>query len=173
MKADVSQVDPLEYNLATRVNIGDSLRRMAGMFPDRVAVVDGADRVTYAELNDSAEHVARALLDLGLPAQSPVAMLMMNSWRFLSTYYGCAKSGMVAMPVNIVLTAADQRWILADAEATVIVVDAMFAPRVAALLPDLPLVETVIVVGGAEPFEPSARRTGMRGLELPPICRSR
>lgn len=153
MKADVSQVDPLEYNLATRVNIGDSLRRISGMFPDRVAVVDGADRVTYAELNDSAEHVARALLDLGLPTQSPVAMLMMNSWRFLATYYGCAKSGMVAMPVNIVLTAADQRWILADAEATVIVVDAMFAPRVAALLPDLPLVETVIVVGGSEPFE--------------------
>ena len=105
MKADVSQVDPLEYNLATRVNIGDSLRRMAGMFPDRVAVVDGADRVTYAELNDSAEHVARALLDLGLPAQSPVAMLMMNSWRFLSTYYGCAKSGMVAMPARILRSA--------------------------------------------------------------------
>lgn len=76
---DLSQTDPLEYNLATRVNIGDALSRAATLFPDRVAVVSGADEITYRQLDDAAERLARSLLDLGLAPQTPLTIMMGNS----------------------------------------------------------------------------------------------
>ena len=68
MKPDLSLVDPLEYNLATRNNAGDVLVRSAALFPDRVAVVDGGREVTYRELAETADRLGHALLRLGLPA---------------------------------------------------------------------------------------------------------
>jgi len=102
MKPDMSGLSELEINLATRVSVGDALTRSARMFGARAAVLDRGTTVTYRDLDTAAESVGRALLDAGLERQQPVAMLMGNSWQFLATYFGCAKAGLVAMPVNLV-----------------------------------------------------------------------
>ncbi|MEO7131594.1 MAG: AMP-binding protein, partial [Dermatophilaceae bacterium] len=149
MKPDLSQTDPLEYNLATRVNIGDALSRAAALFPVRVAVVDGADDITYRQLDDAAERLARSLLDLGLAPQTPLTIMMGNSWRFLATYYACAKAGLVAMPVNYVLAPDDQRWILEDAGSRAVVVDAQLLPLLDKVLDGPELIDTIIVSGDA------------------------
>lgn len=44
MKSDVSLVDPLEYNLATRNAAGDMLLRVASVSPHRVAVIEKTHR---------------------------------------------------------------------------------------------------------------------------------
>ena len=147
MQPDMSRLSALEVNLATRVNIGDSLTRAATQFPGRISLIDQGEEITYAALNDASERVAAALLGLGLSHQEPVALVMGNSWRMLATYYGCAKAGLVAMPMNFLLAPYDQRWILDDSKARVIVVDAALVPTVEQVLTDAPGVETVIVVG--------------------------
>ncbi|WP_068403056.1 AMP-binding protein [Kribbia dieselivorans] len=149
MKPDLSLVDPLQYNLAGRVNLGDQLSRVALMFPDRIAVVDGDREVTYRELRDTAQACARGLLARGLQHQQPVSLLMGNSVDFLATFFGCATSGLVAMPVNVVLAPDDIAWILNDAESTTVVADAPLIPLLEAVLPNTPAIRTVIVRGEA------------------------
>ncbi|EQD46077.1 hypothetical protein B1B_12757, partial [mine drainage metagenome] len=55
MEPDLSGVDPLAHNLATRVCVGDALTRSASMFPERPAVVDRGTVVSYRELDGTAE----------------------------------------------------------------------------------------------------------------------
>jgi len=156
VKSDLSGVDSLEANLATRVSVGDALTRVARVFGDREAIFDRGTPITYARLDAAAESLGHALLDAGIERQQPVAMLMFDGWKLLATYFACAKSGLVAMPVNIVLTAADIEWILCDSGAAVVVAEAPFVPLLEAVLPKLDSVKTVIVVD-ADPGEIAGR----------------
>ena len=81
MRPDLSGVDPLAFNLATRLSVGDMLTRSAFQFPDRTAIVQGDEEITYARLDASAEAFGQGLLDTGLQRQEPVAFLLGNSCR--------------------------------------------------------------------------------------------
>ncbi len=126
MQPDLSRVDPLEYNLATRNNAGDVVVRTAALFPDRVAVVDQGREVTYRELAETIDRLGHGLLGLGLERGTPVALTMTNSWRVLATYFACARAGLVCMPLNFLLGLDDQRFILGDARPAALVTDAAF-----------------------------------------------
>ncbi len=152
MEPDLSGVDPLAHNLATRVCVGDALTRSASMFPERPAVVDRGTVVSYRELDGTAEALGRALLDRGVAPREPVALLMGNSWRMLATYFACAKAGVVAMPINVQLSPADIAWIIADAGARLVVVDAAFTSILASLGDSLS--EMSVVVVGADATAP-------------------
>lgn len=136
-------------------------------------MVDGDREVTYRDLEATAQACARGLLATGLEHQQPVTMLMGNSVDFLATFFGCATSGLVAMPVNVVLAPDDIAWILNDAESTTVIADAPFIPLLEAVLPHTPRITTVIVRGDA----PSAIAGGLCSpgpiSRLPPAGRSR
>jgi len=149
MRPDLSGIDPLQLNLATRLSVGDMLTRSAFQFPDRTAVADGTEEISYAGLDAAAEAFGRGLLDAGLQRQQPVCFLLGNSWRFVATFFGCAKAGLVALPVNLMLPADDVAWILGDSGARAVVADAAFVPILEQVLPDLPQVTTVVVTGEA------------------------
>jgi acyl-CoA synthetase (AMP-forming)/AMP-acid ligase II len=151
MKPDLSGLDPLQVNLATRVSVGDALGHSALMFADRAAVIDRGVEVSYQQLDSTAEALASSLLRLGCVYQSPVTMLMGNSWRFLATYFACAKAGLVAVPVNALLAPADIEWIINDSGSRVIIIDDAFAPLLERLLSTIPLVDTVVVAGDHVP----------------------
>ncbi|WP_338751670.1 AMP-binding protein [Janibacter alittae] len=159
MQPDLSLVDPLEYNLATRTNAGDVIIRSAAIFPDRVAIVDGDREVTYRELAETVDRLGHALLGLDLPAGSPVALTMMNSWRLLATYYACARAGLVCMPLNFLLAGEDQAWILQDATPRALVTDAAFRPLHEQVLPGVTSVEHVIVTDEESPQPVAGRST--------------
>ncbi|WP_242676578.1 AMP-binding protein [Rhodococcus sp. ABRD24] len=146
MESDLSGLDSLEVNLATRVSMGDALTRVARTFGAREAIVDRGQSITYSELNSAAEALGHAFLEGGIERQQPVAMLMLDGWKLLATYFACAKSALVAMPVNVALSADDIEWILRDAGATVVVVDPVFVPLLESMLPRLESVRMVVAV---------------------------
>ncbi len=149
MKPDLSGLDPLDVNLATRACVGDTIGRSAAMFPERIAIHDRGDSVTYRRLDEVAEALATSLQRIVGARQVPVTMLMGNSWQFFATYFACAKSSLVAMPVNVTLSPADIEWIITDAASPVVVVDGALVPLLDRLLANLTTVTTVVVVGDA------------------------
>ena len=158
MRPDLSGVDPLELNLATRFTVGDLLSRTTHLFPHRAAVVDAEGReVTYAELDGAAEAFGRGLLDAGVERQEPVGFLLGNSWRFVASFFGCAKAGLVALPVNLMLAPEDIAWVLGDSGTRTVVADAAFLPLLEAVLPGLPAVQRVVVVGDEVPADVAGR----------------
>jgi acyl-CoA synthetase (AMP-forming)/AMP-acid ligase II len=148
MKPDLSLVDPLDYNLATRLAVGDMLTRVSWLFPDRLAISEpDGDQISYRALNDASEAFGRSLIEQGLERQEPVAFLLSNSWRFLASFFGCAKAGLIACPINIQLDAETIAWILEDAAAAVIVIDRALVPALDNVLRQSKLIKLVVVVG--------------------------
>ncbi|WP_433187598.1 (2,3-dihydroxybenzoyl)adenylate synthase [Actinoallomurus sp. CA-150999] len=83
--------------------LGDLLRESAGRVPDVIALVDGAQRLSFAELADRADATAGRLLDLGLAAGDRIVVQLGNGWEFAVLTWACLRAGIVpvmALPAH-------------------------------------------------------------------------
>ncbi|GAA1422723.1 long-chain-fatty-acid--CoA ligase [Catellatospora coxensis] len=101
----------MTLNLATLLE--DSARR----HPDRDAVVLGADRLTYAQVDAAANQVANLLAGRGVGAGDKVALSCPNLPWFPVLYYGILKAGATVVPLNVLLKGREIAYHLADAQA--------------------------------------------------------
>lgn len=156
MHPDLSGVDPLTVNLTHRVCIGDLLTRSAAHYGDRIALVDGAAEISYAELNARASALARGLLERGYQHGDAVAVQMQNSWQFVTSFFALAKIGVVAMPVNLLLSASDVAYQLGDSGVRAVITEDVF---LGVLGPAITQAEghrvTEVIVAGTAPAEVS------------------
>jgi non-ribosomal peptide synthetase component F len=68
--------------------------------PDRIAVVAGDTRLSYAELDRRARLLAEELRRLGTRPESPVALLMERSADLVAALVGIARAGAVYVPLH-------------------------------------------------------------------------
>jgi 2,3-dihydroxybenzoate-AMP ligase len=64
-------------------------------WPDRVAIVDDSETLTYAQLADRSERVARALVDLGLRPGDRIVLQLPNVALFASLYIALQHIGVI------------------------------------------------------------------------------
>lgn len=114
--------DPRYWTVDDRT-MGGMLRWSTAAHPDRLAVVCGSVRWTWAELNDRANRTANALASLGLGPGDRVALFMTNHADYLALYLAFAKTGVVGVPINPALTASELAFILGDSGSAALVVD--------------------------------------------------
>jgi fatty-acyl-CoA synthase len=99
------------------ITIGDLLRQCAAEVPDRVALVDGAPDAearrswTYAELLDSAERIARALLARFEPGER-VAIWAPNCAEWMLLQQGASLAGLIVVTVNPAYKASEVQYVL-------------------------------------------------------------
>jgi len=99
----------------------DLLARARRLFPDRVGVIDGEQRWTYAQFGQRADRLAHALRDeLVVRPGDRVAWLCGNTHELLEAYFGVLLAGGILLPLNIRLAPAESRFVLDDAGATVL-----------------------------------------------------
>jgi fatty-acyl-CoA synthase len=112
------------------------LDRTASIYPDRLAIIDGAVRRTYREFAARAKRLARALIGAGVGQEDVVAVLLPNRAEMLEAHFGVPAAGGVICPINTRLDAASVRFILEHSRAKVFLVDAGYDELVAAALPE-------------------------------------
>ncbi|MGV0791204.1 AMP-binding protein [Mycolicibacterium sp. XJ1819] len=100
------------------------LERAANAHGDRVAVIEGDDRWTYAELHERAGRLAGALADLA--SGHAVAVLAPNTHVLLEAHYGVPWGGVPLVAINNRLSAREIAYILDHSEATVLIHDPAF-----------------------------------------------
>lgn len=76
------------------------LEQSARRFPDKVAVIHGDVRATYAEINSAANRLARWLMNQGIRNGDRVVILFENCLEYVVSYYGVLKAGAVAAPLS-------------------------------------------------------------------------
>lgn len=103
--------------------IGSWLTLRAQICPEREAVVDGERRLSYAQLNQRVNRLARALQARGLAYGDRLAMLSYNRLEFIEIIMACAKLGLVLVPLNWRLTAAELSFQLGDSQTHSLVFD--------------------------------------------------
>jgi fatty-acyl-CoA synthase len=115
-------------------SLGDLPRRTAARMPDKLALVDGTTRVTYAELAAYVERTAGALAAAGLRPGDRLALLSHNCWQFAVLNFAAARAGVVLVPVNFMLGPDEIAYILDHSGATAFVAeDALTATADAAI----------------------------------------
>lgn len=97
---------------ARRDTIGDAFGRAARRSPEKDAIVFGGRRWSYAELDAGANRVANALLGQGLEKGDRVAAYGTNSDAYVLLWLGCARAGLIHVPVNFALVGEELLYIL-------------------------------------------------------------
>jgi fatty-acyl-CoA synthase len=101
--------------------VPDLLDRQADRHGDRTAVVFPGARMTYAELGDSTDRIARGLAALGVVAGDRVAILLTNSLDMYAYVFAALKVGAIAVPVNSRFKSTELRHLLRHSGARVLV----------------------------------------------------
>lgn len=118
---DAPSLDALSYEPLTPTAYLD---RAAAAHGDRIGVVDGERRWTYAELHDRCTRLAGGLAPLA--DGRPVAVLAPNTHVLLEAHYAVPWAGVPLVAVNTRLAAAEVAYILSHSKAAVLIHDPSF-----------------------------------------------
>ncbi len=99
------------------LNLAILLEDSARNVPDRIAVICGDTRFTYAEINAQANQVANALKKIGIKKGDKIALSCPNLPFFPIVYYGILKMGAVVVPLNSLLKSREIAYHLDDSDA--------------------------------------------------------
>ena len=110
----------LDVKLAPHV--ADIPRVQAELRPNEVAFWYKGEETTFAELNTRSNQVANGLTDLGVTADQRVGYLAKNTAVYYEMMYGAAKVRAVMNAVNTRLAAPEVKFILTDAQVSVLFV---------------------------------------------------
>ncbi|WP_016884657.1 MULTISPECIES: long-chain-fatty-acid--CoA ligase [unclassified Rhodococcus (in: high G+C Gram-positive bacteria)] len=99
------------------LNLSVLLEDSARRFPDRDALILGATRMTYADLDARSNQVANLLMSCGIEPGDKVALSCPNLPQFPVVYYGILKAGAVVVPLNVLLKDREIAYHLADSDA--------------------------------------------------------
>jgi benzoate-CoA ligase family protein len=134
---------PRDYNFAA-----DILKRNldAGR-GNKVAYIDHRGQYTYAELADRVERFGQVLRSLGSRREERVLICLLDTIDWPTAFLGAIKAGVVAVPVNTLMTETDYRFMLNDSRARVLVVSEALYEKFADAIRESDNLEHVIVSG--------------------------
>ena len=130
----------------------------------REAIVDGDQRVTFAQFKDRVLRLANGLHQLGLREGDACAELLYNCSHWFELNLACALTGMAMPMLNWHLRPSELVECIQRANAKVLVVDANFADMVAGVRDQIPSVQRILLTGadrreGFDSFEELIRRS--------------
>lgn len=115
---------------------------------DNPAILFEGTTLTWRQLDQMANRMARVALDLGIGRGDVVALLMENRPEFIATWYGLHKIGAVAALINTNLAAAPLAHSIGISGARHIVLGSELADRYATARPLLENAPMVLATGG-------------------------
>ncbi len=118
---------PRDYNFAA-----DILKRNLDLGrADKLAYIDQHGGYTYGQLAERVERFGHVLRSLGIRREERVLICLTDTVDWPTAFLGAIKAGIIAVPVNTLLTADDYRFVLADCRARLLVVSEELYPKFA------------------------------------------
>ncbi|HVK18924.1 MAG TPA: AMP-binding protein [Fimbriiglobus sp.] len=131
------------------------LEASAARHPDKVALVTDEARVTYAELNATADRLAGALRRRGVGRGDRVVVMLDNSVETVATLFATLKAGAVFSVMNPTTKGEKLAYVLNNCRAAAVVTQERLLPMVAGAVAQAPSVGATVVAGSAA--EPAVR----------------
>ena len=133
-------------------NLYDQLRHNALTAGDAAAVITSGQIVSHRQLLDRVDRLAAGLSASGITKGDRLCILAQNCGEYLELYGACAKTGVIACPINWRLSASEVAGVVALADPQMLVVGAAQLSQLEST--DLSQLRARVVVGGASGFTP-------------------
>ncbi|CAJ1364990.1 unnamed protein product [Effrenium voratum] len=128
------------------------LERTAEVFPDRLAIVHGPLRRTWAEVYARSRRLCSALQARGVGRGDVVAVLLNNSPENIEAHFGIPMTGAVLNPLNYRLDSRTLNFMLGHSEAKILIVDREYSKLVLGVLSAMPAEKRPFVVDVDDPL---------------------
>ncbi len=113
------------------LNAAMILESAAREAPTKTFLIDGTQRLNYAEAEQRATQFANVLNGLGVAPGEKVALLIPNVAEFVYCEFGALKAGAIVVPINVTAPGPEVGRLLKDSGASVLVA---YEPHVAAAM---------------------------------------
>src|SRR5438132_1459613 len=123
-------------------------RRTRKLYPDRLAVIDGDLRWTYAQFLDRCDRWSAVLQKLGIDPGDRVAYLSPNTHAQLESFYAVPQTGAVLVPLNYRLTTDDFVYLINHSGSRMVCVDRDYLGTIDSIREQLPKVEHFVALTG-------------------------
>ena len=130
----------MEFNLA------DLFEQAVDHFGDREYLVCDGKRRTYMEMEGRANRLAHHLAAQGIGPGDHVGIYAYNSVEWVETLWAVFKLRATWININYRYVEDELRYLVGNADLKAIVFQREFAPRVAAVRPDLPVLHHALVI---------------------------
>ncbi len=128
--------------------------------PTSVSTVFGQTQVTYRELNEQANQLARFLIESGLKKGEFVAILKERDTNFLLAILAILKAGGVYVPIDSTYPPERIRYMLSDSEVKFLLTDSSFFNSLTDLIEQNSLLSCLICLDGKPHQVEIAKSTG-------------
>ncbi|RPJ11453.1 MAG: long-chain-fatty-acid--CoA ligase, partial [Deltaproteobacteria bacterium] len=131
--------------------------RNARRHPDQIGMAYGERRWTWKQVDDRSNQLANMFLASGLKKGDRVAILDQNSDTYMEIYFGLAKAGIIAVPINYRLSPEEMINLMSNAEPEALILGRDYFKLAESLGKQLPSVKRLIGIGspleGMEDYE--------------------
>ena len=112
-------------------NLYETLADSAGRYPDKTAVIDDKEEVTYRELLKRTDNLASVFrLEYQLKEQDQIGFLMVNSIKVVTAFYAAVKIGCVAVMINTKLKESEIADLLKTLDIKLIISDLRWLDKI-------------------------------------------
>jgi long-chain acyl-CoA synthetase len=132
------------------MRVEEFLRLSAARSPDKIALVAGGRRLTYAELDAFSDGLAAGLLAQGIARGDRVVIFLDNIWEAVVAIFATLKAGAVFSPVNPTTKADKLAYILNNCRASGIIALGRLASLAEEACAQSPSVGVKVKVGEGE-----------------------
>src|SRR5205823_1246852 len=105
--------------------------------------------LTYGELQARTYQFAAALKALGLREEDRLLLLLPDTVDYPVAFWGAIRAGIIAIPLNTLLSPDVYAYIMADSRATTIVAAVPLARNILPILDRVPRLRTIVLVGAS------------------------
>ncbi|MCX8555038.1 acyl-CoA synthetase [Mycobacterium sp. SMC-16] len=128
------------------LNIADLAEHAIDAVPDRVALICGDEQLTYAQLEEKANRLAHYLQSQGVKKDDKVGLYCRNRIEIVIGMLGIVKAGAILVNVNFRYVEGELKYLFDNSDMVALIHERQYSDRVANVLPELPLLETILVV---------------------------
>ena len=102
------------------MNVAKNLENAAFHFPERTAVIENDQEISFFEFNKESNRIATGLIEIGVQPGDHVALYAPNSYQWLTFYFGALKVGAIAATLSSLLKKDELRRIMDNAQPKVL-----------------------------------------------------
>ncbi len=139
--------NPDTWSLGQQDTVIAALERAVSKHPERVLLDFSGECHTYAEVDRQSTRLAHAFAALGVQAGQTVVTMLDNNVDAVLCWFAINKLCAVSVPINTALKGEFLRHQIADAGAALVVCEASYVERIAAISDGLPDVKQVLARG--------------------------